>query len=162
MNPGLKKWGTPILEGPGLCPHDVTAFVSKRRVRWLAFGLAVLMVLSCSGTPEPGRGSGSIIQEPKIVASIGGEAAEVFRSRCATCHGTTGRGDGLAAKSFPVKPRDLSDSNWQARVTDERIRRAIIGGGPAVGMSPLMTANPDLADKKSVMDDLVLIIRGLN
>ena len=59
------------------------------------------------------------------------------------------------------KPRSFADPAWRASVTDDHIRKVIVGGGTAVGKSALMTANPDLADNKAVLDGLVKIVRGL-
>lgn len=87
-------------------------------------------------------------------------AAEVFKGRCATCHGESGKGDGPAAVALNPKPRDYSDAEWQKATTDELIKKAIVEGGPAVGKSPLMVANPDLAGQTEVLDGLVKIIRG--
>lgn len=87
------------------------------------------------------------------------EAKKTFDSVCVTCHGSTGHGDGPAAAGFPVKPRSFSDAEWQKSVTDEHIAKVIVQGGPAVGKSPLMPGNPQLADKPEVVNALVKIIR---
>lgn len=87
-------------------------------------------------------------------------AKERFKMACSACHGLTGVGDGAAAVALPVKPRNYTDKAWQASTTDAQIAKAIVEGGAAVGLSPLMAANPDLADKKDVVDSLVKIIRA--
>ena len=99
--------------------------------------------------------------EPAILAQVGGDAADVYRARCSTCHGIGGKGDGAAAASLNPKPRSFTDPTWQASVTDEHIKKVIVGGGQAVGKSALMTANPDLKGLTPVLDGLVKIIRGL-
>ena len=83
-----------------------------------------------------------------------------YKAVCATCHGQSGKGDAPAAANFPVKPRDYSDKEWQATVTDEYLAKAIVEGGAAVGKSPLMPASPDLKDKPEVLAALVAKIRG--
>lgn len=88
------------------------------------------------------------------------EAEQNFAGVCATCHGTTGQGDGPAAAGFPVKPRAYSDMEWQRSVTNDDLRKVIVQGGPAVGKSPLMPGNPQLADKPEVVNGLVKMIRG--
>ena len=105
-------------------------------------------------TPTPAKG-------PAILASVGGEAAKIFRTRCATCHGLSGKGDGAAAASFPVKPRSFADPEWRKNVTDDQIRKVIVEGGAAVGKSPLMAPNIDLKGKTEALDGLVKIIRGI-
>lgn len=83
-----------------------------------------------------------------------------FASICATCHGPEGRGDAPAAAGFPVKPKDLSDPDWQASVDDEYLAKIITEGGPAVGKNGLMTGAPDLKDKPEVLAALISKIRG--
>jgi mono/diheme cytochrome c family protein len=87
------------------------------------------------------------------------EAGEIFTSRCALCHGTSGKGDGAAAAGLNPKPRDYSDAKWQASVTDEEIEKIIVAGGTAVGKSAMMPANPDLASKPDVVKALRASIR---
>jgi cytochrome c553 len=87
-------------------------------------------------------------------------AAKAF-AVCATCHGTTGMGDGAAAASFPVKPRSFSDKDWQAKVTDEHLAKVILEGGAAVNLSPLMIPSPQLASQPEVLAGLVKMIRDM-
>lgn len=98
--------------------------------------------------------------KPVVKLAVGGEAANVYTTRCALCHGDGGLGDGVAAASSPVKPRTFSDSAWQAKITDKHIKKVIVEGGSAVGLSALMAANADLREKTEVLDGLVKIIRG--
>ncbi len=54
------------------------------------------------------------------------EASALFASKCATCHGKDGR-----AKTFKAKfnhARNLTDAQWQAGVTDERLFNSISNG----------------------------------
>jgi mono/diheme cytochrome c family protein len=88
------------------------------------------------------------------------EAREIFSSRCATCHGAGGRGDGAAAANLNPKPRDYSNASWQKSVTDEQLRAIIVNGGFAVGKSPLMPPNPDLEARTDVVEGLVGIVRS--
>jgi mono/diheme cytochrome c family protein len=88
------------------------------------------------------------------------EADQIYKSRCAMCHGTSGKGDGPAGAAFDPKPRDLGDPAWQRSVTDEHIERVILNGGPAVGKSPLMPASPDLALKSDVLKALRALVRN--
>ncbi len=89
------------------------------------------------------------------------EAAEIFKTRCSTCHGLEGKGDGAAAAALNPKPRTFSDKEWQKTVTDEHIEKIIVAGGAAVGKSALMPPNPDLAEKKEVVAALRGIVRKL-
>ncbi|HKZ77147.1 MAG TPA: cytochrome c [Pyrinomonadaceae bacterium] len=54
------------------------------------------------------------------------DASLLFDKHCDTCHGKDGR-----AKTFKAKfnhARNLTDSKWQAEVTDERIYNSIANG----------------------------------
>ncbi|WP_373047632.1 c-type cytochrome [Vulgatibacter sp.] len=89
------------------------------------------------------------------------EAKQTFSTVCATCHGPQGAGDGPASAGFPVKPRSFNDAEWQKSVTDEHIAKVIVEGGPAVGKSPLMPGNPQLAGKPEVVSGLVQLVREM-
>jgi mono/diheme cytochrome c family protein len=79
-------------------------------------------------------------------------AAELYSKNCATCHGRDGR-----AKTFKAKlnhARNLSDPEWQERVSDERIFNSIMNGKgkmPAYGKK--------LSEQE--IDLLVTYVRGL-
>jgi cytochrome c oxidase cbb3-type subunit 3 len=49
-----------------------------------------------------------------------------WRQQCATCHGQFGRGDGPQGPMLHA--RDLSDPDWQNKVTDDDIANAIRNG----------------------------------
>jgi mono/diheme cytochrome c family protein len=62
-----------------------------------------------------------------------------FQQFCATCHGPAGGGDGPASAALRPKPRPLNDAEWQASVDDDYLKKVIVEGGTAVGLSPMMT-----------------------
>jgi len=83
-----------------------------------------------------------------------------YKQLCETCHGPQGKGDGPAGAALNPKPRDLSDPQWQKKVTDDYIKKVIKEGGQAVGLSPLMPPwGAQLNDKD--LNDLVAFIRSL-
>jgi mono/diheme cytochrome c family protein len=88
------------------------------------------------------------------------QAEEVFATRCTPCHGSKGAGDGPASAGLTPKPRNFQDPAWQSSVTDDHIEKVISYGGAAVGKSPAMPPNPDLADKP-VIPALRAYIRSL-
>ena len=94
-----------------------------------------------------------------VSAAAAEEAKGVYAMRCATCHGATGHGDGAAAIAMDPKPKSFFNTDWQKSVTDEHIEKIIVGGGPAVGMSPLMPPNPDLSGKADVVTALRKMVR---
>jgi len=93
-------------------------------------------------------------------ADAAAEAKEIFSTRCSTCHGPQGKGDGPAGAALNPKPRNLGDAAWQKSVTDDHIEKIIVGGGTAVGKSAMMPPNPDLASKPDVVKALTAQIRG--
>lgn len=90
------------------------------------------------------------------------EAKSIFENRCVACHGTKGAGDGPTSASLTPKPRALNSADWQTSVTDDHIRKVIVGGGPAVGLNAIMPPNADLTSKPEVVEALKNYIRGLN
>ena len=99
--------------------------------------------------------------EPVAAKDPAVEAEEIFKARCVTCHGEQGKGDGPGSAALNPKPRDYTSAEWQKSVTDEHIKKIIIGGGTAVGLSPLMPPNPDLTGKPEVVEALVAVVRNL-
>ncbi|HEY2510867.1 MAG TPA: c-type cytochrome [Polyangiaceae bacterium] len=88
------------------------------------------------------------------------QALSIFKTRCSTCHGMEGKGNGPASLTLNPKPRNYTDVNWQKSVTDDHIREIIVKGGAAVGKSALMPPNPDLADKPAVVEALMKKVRS--
>ena len=73
-------------------------------------------------------------------AADSAKGQEIYATYCATCHGATGLGDGVAAAALDPKPRDLSSAAILETYTDEYLVNVITNGGAAVGKSPMMTA----------------------
>ena len=86
-------------------------------------------------------------------------APHVYTERCSSCHGDTGRGDGVVGRTLDPRPRDFDDPAWQSAVSDDRIRFVIRHGGAAAGLSTSMAAHPDLSDAE--LDALVAWIRSV-
>jgi mono/diheme cytochrome c family protein len=97
----------------------------------------------------------------KSSEAIGAEAKQIFETRCYTCHGMKGMGDGPGSAGLTPKPRNFTDPTWQASVTDDHINKIIRYGGAAVGRSPMMPGNPDLIAKPEIVAALVQHVRGL-
>ncbi len=90
------------------------------------------------------------------------EAGEAtYQQFCAVCHGDTGAGDGPAAAGLQPQPRDMSNSEWQETVDDDYLRTVIRDGGPAVGLSAMMTPFGHSLDDDD-LDNLVAYIRSLD
>lgn len=88
------------------------------------------------------------------------KATKLFDGVCASCHGLDGKAATPAAMALSPKPRAYVDADWQKRVSDEHLAKVIVEGGPAVGKSPLMPANPDLVNEPEVVKALVKRVRS--
>ena len=80
------------------------------------------------------------------------DGALLFKTYCSTCHGESGKGDGVAAAALNPKPRDFTGPDlWKRAGADAAAQKAYImkvdkEGGPAVGLSALMAPFPQLTD----------------
>ncbi len=150
----LHVWITTMsLDGASVAPG--------RRMTRAAWFLAFALV-GCGNKKEaPPAPSPSSESAPATAsAGAGDEARTTFNTICATCHGQSGQGDGPGAATLNPKPRNYTDKQWQASVTDDQIAKTILLGGAAVGKSPIMPAQPQLRDKPEVVAELVRIVRG--
>jgi mono/diheme cytochrome c family protein len=79
-------------------------------------------------------------------------ASALFARHCAKCHGKDGRAKGTRARA--KRTRNLTDPQWQDRVTDERIFNTINNGKKRM---------PGFGKKlsESEVDSLVQYVRGL-
>src|SRR5262245_8763644 len=67
--------------------------------------------------------------EPAVTAQSANadDPKEVFKTRCVMCHGEKGTGDGPASAALNPKPRNYTEPTWQKSVTDEQIKKTIVG-----------------------------------
>ena len=116
----------------------------------LALAVGLTGLLACDKEPEE-----------KFDPAAKAEAEKIFQQRCVTCHGEKGQGNGPGSAALTPKPRNFLDPTWQRMTKDEHIEKIIVGGGAAVGKSPAMPGNPDLASKPEVVKALRAHIRQL-
>jgi len=101
----------------------VTSLGSKLRPDGEVLELVPLSSDAAARAPEP------------AVASI----SDQYVALCSRCHGLDGRGQPELEAAPATKPRpDFTSEAWQRSVTDDRIKKAIVGGGRALGMSEEM------------------------
>ena len=127
----------------------------KARFLLLSMTLAVLLI-GCGGGKTAGDDGSA-----GVSAAARAEAAELFSTRCATCHGPLGKGDGPGSAGLTPAPRNLTEKKWQRSVTDEHIEQIIRFGGTGVQMSPQMPPNPDLNSKPEIVTALRIHVREL-
>lgn len=148
-----------------------TRFFAVAGFESLAFGALLVGALALSAC-DKGSPEGQADEQPQAAAAPAApatapavaknpatEAKKVFKSNCVVCHGDSGAGDGPGAAALDPKPRDFSDAEWQASVTDEHLAKVIRDGGAAVGKSPIMPGNPQLKGKDDVIAELIKIVR---
>lgn len=139
--------------------------------RWGA-AVAVALLVACgnqggeeSKAPAPAaeaaKPAAPAASAPAPAEAATAAADEIFSTRCATCHGTGGAGNGPGSAGLNPPPRDFRDPAWQASVSDEHLKQIIQYGGAAVGLSAAMPSNPDLIAKPDVVSALVAHVRSL-
>jgi hypothetical protein len=132
--------------------RSVNAGSPRLRHRRVWTGSAAFLGLVCTSIPWPGLRHGRPLVRTELPGtkphSDDGAAPvcpPLYESRCATCHGASGRADGIAGASLVPPPRKFTDPKWQAGTSDLRIHDVIHDGGFAHGLSAAMPAQPDLA-----------------
>jgi len=56
------------------------------------------------------------------------DAAALYKTKCAKCHGAEGKGDGSAAKTMKLTVGDFTDAKRMAEYTDARMTEIIVKG----------------------------------
>ena len=111
--------------------------------RMRMYALALAVVVSLAGFVRESRGDNV---RP---------ATQTFRRYCISCHGADGKAK--TSKGKYSHARDLTDAQWHANVSDERIFNSIMNGRNQRGNMP---AFADKINEKEV-DSLVSFVRGL-
>jgi mono/diheme cytochrome c family protein len=111
--------------------------------RMRIYVLAFAVVLCLAGFARVSRGD-----NPR-------PASQTYRRHCVSCHGSDGKS--RTSKGRFSHARDLTDAQWQADVSDERIFNSIMNGRNVRGNMP---AFANKLNEKEV-DSLVGFVRGL-
>lgn len=87
---------------------------------------------------EMGTGVIVVPPEPPYDAAAQERAKELFRDACASCHGATGKGDGVSKqvdeKGYPIQPRDLTAGIFKGSPQPRDLYQRIIAGSPGTPM----------------------------
>lgn len=111
--------------------------------RMRIYVLAVAVMLALAGFVRESRGDNA---RP---------ASQTYRRYCISCHGADGKGK--TSKGKYSHARDLTDAQWQADVSDERIFNSIMNGRNTRGNMPAFANKL----KEPEVDALVSFVRGL-
>ncbi|MBV7256448.1 PQQ-dependent sugar dehydrogenase [Pacificimonas sp. WHA3] len=94
-----------------------------------------------------------------VTALTAEQTASLWGVNCARCHGAEGRGDGPDSEELGAYVPDFGDPNYHKWRSDEALKAVLVGGGLAVGQSPMMPPwEGVLSDQE--MDALVQHVRG--
>jgi mono/diheme cytochrome c family protein len=88
------------------------------------------------------------------------EGKKLYITYCSGCHGESGKGDGAAAASLPVKPTNHTDGVAMNQLPDRFLFEIISKGGQAVGKSPFMPAWGNQLREKQIRD-VIAYVRSL-
>ncbi len=112
--------------------------------RGILCGLA-LVLASCSG-PSDGEREAARLEGRRLYETYG----------CAACHGSAGRGDGPAAGSLAVRPRDFRDvDSFRAGHSIAGIEETIRVGLPAPGGGGMPAAPFIPAEERRLLAEYV-------
>jgi len=88
------------------------------------------------------------------------QGKRLYKENCAPCHGESGKGDGVGARSLPVRPADHTSAVAMNGRNDGFLRDVITKGGGAMGLSSFMPAWQGIFKDNEILD-LVSYIRSL-
>jgi mono/diheme cytochrome c family protein len=97
---------------------------------------------------------------PASQAQNPAEGKKLYSSYCSTCHGETGKGDGTAGASLPVKPADHTNGAVMNQLNDKFLIDIISKGGSGVGKSTFMPSWGAALNDQQVRD-IVSYIRSI-
>lgn len=132
--------------------------IPSQRPRWSPLLLVTTLLGGCQRT----HSLPPIEAAPVVSAEARATGAKLFAEHCVRCHGASGWGDGPEAlANRKVRVQDLGDAVWQSNVSNDRLRAAILRGGPGVRKSAQMPAFPELSRSREELDALVAHLRSL-
>ncbi len=73
-------------------------------------------------------------------AEADGAVDELYKERCASCHGSMGSGHSSRANALDERPRSFHDCDWMEMMSDATLFLIIRDGGDAAGFRPGMPA----------------------
>ena len=102
----------------------------------------------------------SLVDHPITLPGDNISVENIYATRCAICHGPTGRGDGFNARYLPTRPTVHADSSYMSTRADDTLFDGIYAGGYILNKSHLM---PDWGNALSndEIKGLVAYIRTL-
>ena len=102
-----------------------------------------------------------ILQPLSSGAEEQSDGKRLYQTYCTGCHGASGRGDGPAGKTLPVRPADHTDSKKMNQYSDDHLFTVISKGGASVGKSAQIPAWGAVL-KEAQIQEVVGYIRTLS
>jgi mono/diheme cytochrome c family protein len=99
----------------------------------------------------------SSISIDKAGAQNHGEGRKLHITYCTACQGEKGKGNGMAAQSFPVRPADHTNGVVMNQLSDKFLIEIISKGGSALGKSSFMPAWGSSFNEKQIRDIVVYL-----
>ena len=95
-----------------------------------------------------------------LLAQERAEGKRSYLIYCSGCHGESGKGDGPAGRSLPVKPANHADGTVMNQLSDKHLFDIIAKGGSTVEKSPFMPSWGSQLKEKQIRD-IISHIRSL-
>ena len=89
-----------------------------------------------------------------------GTAKDSYTTFCVKCHGASGKGDGPSAATLKTKPRDFTDCDRMAKISDDLMFKVIKEGGESASLSKDMPSWKEGFEDAEI-HDLVAYLRTL-
>lgn len=141
--------------GTDAAPYHIFLLSAKKGVtprKCNAMGKRAFGTLACFGL--------LLAVADSIWAQNQSEGKKLYLTYCSSCHGDSGKGDGPAARSLPVKPADHTDGSVMNQLSDKFLRDIISKGGSAVGKSAMMPGWGGQF-KENELRDIVVYVRSI-
>jgi len=130
----------------------------SRKIPVAAMAAMLAMAIGCA-SEESGSGNGARGGAAEVTPAMLEQGAALYKSTCASCHGSTGKGDGPAAGALRPPPRDHTDRAYMRTLSDKDIADIIKMGGAIKG-KPQMPSHPQF--KEDELRALVAYVRSLS
>lgn len=113
---------------------------------------------AAASIPAPAQAAEAVFDVPLTKeAALAGNT--IYQKMCAPCHGTGGKGDGVASAALNPKPRDHTNGSYMDKLTNEHLHQVITQGGAKFGY-PTMPALSQLSDDD--VRNVIAFVRSLS
>jgi len=133
----------------------IMALPAESQMGMMQGGLARHRFVMHNGVPKDYATRANPLKATDAQLKSGGK---LYQNNCATCHGSAGKGDGVAAKGLNPPPANLAASVRMPIATDAFLYWTIAEGG-----APVSTAMPPFKGtlKENQIWEVILHLRGL-